>query len=282
MTHRHLRLCMSKTVPYLFFLQCPILNDITSQVRNLKIILSPALPLGGPIHSRSKIAQIWFFLFMPSHVDIWGFVISHHLPPLWFDLHIKGKVTSKSGNVIIFPPRWSTCWLSPPQWLRDGGWTLELPCNARPTSPVSSCPEHPALQHARMLPGSLTAPCSFTTGPWNKAFLLSGLSFFPFPTWKIPIYPSNSARKSPSLERKSPFLFYAPGAYFPYLCYYNLQVCHVSRFTLYTLRDQGFCTVDFCTLSSGHDRLQQRTHIMHLCTMDHYRAQGTLFFAMAS
>lgn len=150
MTHRHLRLCMSKIVPYLFFLQCPILNDITSQVRNLKIILSPALPLGGPIHSRSKIAQIWFFLFMPSHVDIWGFVISHHLPPLWFDLHIKGKVTSTSGNVIIFPPRWSTCWLSPPQWLRDGGWTLELPCNARPTSPVSSCP--PACQNAPRVP----------------------------------------------------------------------------------------------------------------------------------
>lgn len=71
MTHRHLRISMSKTTPQ------PSSSSRLCCECSYKPRQKATLPLGGPIFSKSQMVQIGFFLFMPSHVDIQVSVTSH-------------------------------------------------------------------------------------------------------------------------------------------------------------------------------------------------------------
>lgn len=114
-----------------------------------------------------------------------------------------------------------------------------MPCKAQPSSPASSCPDHPALQHAKLLPGALTAPCSFTPGPWNKAVLPTRLSFLLFLPERF-LFTLQTQLESHCLWKGSlPF----SSMLLEHICHTFVVITYkpvVSRFMLYTLQDKDF------------------------------------------
>lgn len=113
-----------------------ILSNITSQVRNLTIILSPSLPLGGSIISKPDSLESLRPDSCSSCSHMLTFMISH--------LHcFSSLLTSPSttspdsgslftGNGMTLPPCQSMCGLSAP--LSDSGMECGLlSCRTRPS-----------------------------------------------------------------------------------------------------------------------------------------------------